>query len=97
MKRKQYIKGHFIPIGLAVGLPIGIPIGMLLGHIALGPAIGLPIGLIIGAILEKRLNTNPIELSKDEKIKRKKVLWTSVILGFVILVLLIEWYLTKIK
>jgi hypothetical protein len=82
-----------IIIGIATGLPLGIPVGLILGNIALGPALGLPLGLVIGMIMEKKLNPNPIEPTKEEEKRQKRWLWVSVLSGLVVLVVLIEIYL----
>ena len=79
-----YNKGYFIEMGLVLGIPVGIPIGLALGNIAYGPLIGSIIGLTVGAILEKRLNKNPIELTKAQKSKKNKVYWILFITGSVI-------------
>lgn len=81
---EKHTKGYYLGLGLAIGIPLGIPIGLALGNIALGPAIGLPIGLIIGAIMEKKLNKEPLALSKEDQTKQKKFTWILLLIGIVI-------------
>ena len=79
-----YNKGYFIEMGLVLGIPLGIPIGLVLGSIAYGPLIGSIIGLTVGTVLEKKLNKNPIELTKAEKSRKNKVYWILFIIGSLI-------------
>lgn len=79
-----YTKGYFIEMGLVLGIPIGILIGLALGNIAYGPLIGTAIGLTVGAVLEKKLNKNPVELTKADKYRKKKVYWITVIAGSIV-------------
>ena len=92
-KSKQYKKGHFINIALAIGIPVGIPIGLALGNIALGPMLGVLIGLGIGVVLEKMYNNNPIELTKREKSGIKKMSMIAFISGLILFVGVLSIYL----
>ena len=93
---KQYPKGHFIGMGLAIGIPIGVPIGLALGNIALGPAVGLPIGLGVGVALEKKYNKNPIELTEEEKSKRKRMSLIGVLVGSIVFIgIVLAYFLMK--
>ncbi len=84
--KNQYVKGHFIGMGLAVGIPVGIPIGLALGNLAFGPLTGAIIGLAAGIILEIRLNKNPIKLDNESEAKRRKIYKIGFITGFLFLI-----------
>ena len=90
---KQYKKGHFINIALAIGIPVGIPIGLALGNIALGPMLGVLIGLGIGVVLEKMYNKNPVELTEREKSRIKKMSLIAFISGVILFVSVLSIYL----
>jgi len=82
----RHEKGHYWAIGFAISFPICFTIGLILEKIALGTSIGLIVGFSLGLILERKINKNPIELSKDEIKKRKKVAWSLIIVGAVMMV-----------
>lgn len=84
MNKKRYRKGHFIGIGVAMGIPLGLPFGVAIGNIALGPALGLPIGLAIGIAMEKKLNTDPIEPTEDDKKKQKIWSYIGITIGLML-------------
>ena len=89
---KQYTRGHFIGIGIAIGLPMGIPLGLAVRNIALGPLIGVIIGLMAGFVMEKMYNKNPIELTKEEKARRKKMSLIGIAMGIVVFVVAVAFY-----
>lgn len=87
-------KGHYMGMGIAIGLPLGIPIGLALGNIAFGPAIGAAIGVALGAALEHNNKGNVRPLTKKEKALKKKVLLSSLAIGFVIFAALMLRYIS---
>jgi len=91
--KEKHTSGYYLGLGLAIGIPIGIPIGLALGNIALGPAIGLPIGLVIGSIMEKKLNKDPLELSKEDQTKQKKFTWILLFLAVIIFAMFLIGFL----
>jgi hypothetical protein len=94
VKRKRQKEGHYIGLGIAIGMPLSIPVGFLLGYIAIAPAIGFSLGMVIGTILEKKLNPDPIKLTAKEKRNRTIALWSTAIVGFIVLVIFVEYYLS---
>lgn len=94
MENKRKKEGHYLGLGIAIGMPIGFPFALLLGNIALAPAMGLPFGVVLGIILEKKYNPNPIKLTAKEKRNRKIVLGSTAVMGLVVLVIFVEFYLS---
>jgi hypothetical protein len=90
--KKQYEKGHFIVLGLAIGIPAGIPAGLAIGNIAFGPLIGSIIGIITGIILERRKNKNPIKPDEETEAKMKKIYKIGFISGLLVLACFITIY-----
>jgi hypothetical protein len=63
-KRKQYPRGSWVGVGIAIGLPTGTAIGITMENLAIGAGIGLLAGIVIGSIFEAR---RPDEQQPDEK------------------------------
>lgn len=86
MTKKQYKKGHFIGLDLAIGIPVGFPFGFAFDNIYLGIVLGLSVGLIIGIFLKKAFSKNPIYLNPKEQLFNRKVYLIALSLGIVSLI-----------
>ena len=94
MKEKQrYKPGHHFSLGLAIGIPLGVPLGVSIGNIGIGPLIGLLLGVTIGFVMEKQLNPDPIELTREEKRSQVKWLRIAIAVGLFLACILLSVYL----
>lgn len=93
---KQYPKGHFFNIGLAVGIPFSVIAGIIFGNMAYGPITGITAGVILGFFLERIYNPNPVEQDPEIASRQRRVAWRLVIAGLVVFLIVTTVYLFQI-
>lgn len=89
--KKQYPKGHFVTVGIAIGaISFGI-LGVIIcivtdnmGLIGVGPSVGIPIGLLIGQSLESKNERlgRVRELTVTEKQRQRVAIFVGIGLAF---------------
>ncbi len=94
---KQYPKGHFINIGLALGIPLSVIAGIIIGNMAYGPITGITAGMIVGILLERIYNPDPVEQDQEIISRKRRVAWRFVMLGLFIFLVVTTLYLFQIR
>jgi len=78
---KKYLpEGYGIGIGIGNGMPLGLIIGLLMENMWLGIGIGLLIGFAYGIVFEDQY--------KNEKTRKKRLIWIPIILEIIFLLCL---------
>lgn len=89
--KKQYPKGHYTTMGIAVGAIVFGALGFIIcmitdnmGLLGVGPSVGIPIGLIFGQILEGRKQREGMvrELTEHEKQRQRVAIFVGIAFAF---------------